>query len=107
MQLQFNVYIYSIPMLYLADMVMKTKKASDITLFKSSETQFTSATIITSDFYWWWINRRQGYVESCIFWFLWYDLNLKPIGLYREMAVGLDDIQTELADLDIEVASYF
>ena len=40
-------------------------------------------------------------------WFLWYDLNLKPIGLYREMAVGLDDIQTELADLDIEVASYF
>jgi len=52
MQLQFNVYIYSIPMLYLADMVMKTKKASDITLFKSSETQFTSATIITSDFYW-------------------------------------------------------
>ena len=46
-------------------------------------------------------------MESCIFWFLWYDLNLKPIGLYREMAVGLDDIQTELADLDIEVASYF
>jgi len=32
MQLQFNVYIYSIPMLYLADMVMKTKKASDIIL---------------------------------------------------------------------------
>jgi len=32
MQLQFNVYVYSIPMLYLADMVMKTKKASDIIL---------------------------------------------------------------------------
>ena len=46
-------------------------------------------------------------MESCIIWFLWSDLNLKPIGLYREMAVGLDDIQTELADLDIEVASYF